>query len=166
MAYAPGRHFNGNRSTLRPFLVIQALSALTPYCPFVGNTTGITGWLPPSSVCVHSLDAMSQTLTVASSELEVSSLPSGEKATDVTDLVWPFSVRVHSPDAVSQSLTVLSSEPDARSLPSGEKATDVTDLVWPLRDEDTMRTPTGISAPDSLRIRLECGLNKIADVYN
>ena len=65
-------------------------------------------------------------LTTHSSNTDnVTSLPSGEKATEQAGSEWLLSDSPRgAPVAVSQSLTVLSFEPDATSLPSDEKATE------------------------------------------
>jgi hypothetical protein len=76
--------------------------------------------------------AASQSRTVLSSELDPTSLLSGEKAIELTRSEWPLSGSpCGAPVAASQSRTVLSSEPDAISLPSGEKTTELTDLNSP-----------------------------------
>jgi hypothetical protein len=55
-------------------------------------------------------------------EADVSSLPSGEKATALIEPKWPPSVCGAAPELAAHSLTVQSLEADASSLLSSEKA--------------------------------------------
>jgi hypothetical protein len=64
--------------------------------------------------------AMSQALTVSSSDADARYLPSGENAIDQTQFEWPSSVRSAMPVVESQSLIVVSSDADASYLPLGQ----------------------------------------------
>lgn len=75
--------------------------------------------------------AAPQSHTVLSSDADVSSFESGEKATDLTQLLYPSSVCCSVPVAVSQSCTVLSPDADASSFESGKKAIKKTKLLCP-----------------------------------
>ncbi len=65
-------------------------------------------------------------------DLDMTYLPSGEKATELTKPLWPSSVCSGAPVDVSQSQTVLLSDLDTTYLPLGERATELTGSLWPL----------------------------------
>jgi hypothetical protein len=100
---------------------------IAPLRPHNSNkATDLSLLLCPSSVCCSVPIAVSQTLTVLSSDADASSFELCKKATDLSLLLCPLSVCCSVPVAVSQTLTVLLYDADASSFELCKKATDLT----------------------------------------